>query len=94
MQNDGEKTMSEWQPIETAPKHTEVLVYREDAGVFIAQLTTPDNVMSDKEIEESFPDGHDDFEEWFSDAYGWQEGGERPSLWMPLPKPPTDKEDV
>lgn len=83
--------MGEWQPIETAPKHTEVLVWRNDSGVFIAQLTTPDNVMSDEEIEEFFPDDFGDFEEWFCAAYGWQEGSEKPTHWMPIPDEPNCK---
>lgn len=75
-----------WKPIESAPKYTEVLVWRDDAGVFIAQLTTPDGVMTDAEQAEA--DLPDDFEEWFSPDYGWQEGDERPTHWMPLPAAP------
>ena len=75
-----------WQPIETAPKRHELLVFRKDAGVFIAKFVSPDDVMSDEEIDKSeFPE---DFEAWWSDAYGWQEGTELPTHWMPLPEPP------
>lgn len=75
----------QWQSIESAPKHTEVLVWREDSGSFIAKLTTPDAVLSERELEHAeFPE---DFEEWFSDAYGWQEGSEKPTHWRPLDEP-------
>lgn len=79
-----------WQLIETAPKHTEVMVWREDSGPFIAKWTTPDGVMSTEEIERNRMEFPDDFEEWWSDAYGWQEGSEKPTHWMPLPPPPAD----
>lgn len=79
-----------WKPIETAPRHTEVMVWREDSGPFIAKLTTPDAVMTDDELErmgaDTFPG---DYEEWYSDAYGWQEGSERPTYWQPLPAAPA-----
>lgn len=81
--------MSEWQPIATAPRHAEVLVWRDDSGPFIAKLVTPDAVISPEEMEREGLEFPDDFEEWFSDAYGWQEGSERPTHWMPLPAPPT-----
>lgn len=85
----GPRAKVEWQPIETAPKGKEVLVWREDSGTFIAKFTTPDAVMNDREIESAeFPD---DFEEWFSDAHGWQEGSEKPTHWQPLPAPPAGK---
>lgn len=78
-----------WMPIESAPKSTEVLVWRADSGPFIAKFVTPDEVIPTEEWERgaslSFPD---DFEEWFSDAYGWQEGDERPTHWMTLPEAP------
>jgi len=78
-----------WQPIETAPKHTEVLVWREDSGPFIAKLTDPYEVIQVEEMERENMEFPDDFEEWYSDAYGWQEGSEKPTHWMPLPPPPT-----
>lgn len=79
---------STWQPIETAPRHTEVLVWREDSGAFIAKFTTPDAVITPEEMERERLEFPDDFEEWFSDAYGWQEGEEKPTHWMPLPEGP------
>lgn len=78
----------QWLPIEDAPRGIEVLVWREDSGPFIAKLTTPDDVITPEEIEREGLEFPDDFEEWFSDAYGWQEGAERPTHWMPLPAEP------
>ena len=86
------KVQPGWMPIETAPKHTEVLVWREDSGPFIAKLTDPSGAIPDDEIEQcSFPD---DFEEWFSDAWGWQEGDLRPTHWQPLPADPSAQQAV
>lgn len=76
----------EWLPIESAPKHREVLVWREDCGAFTAKLTTPDAVIPESQLEEM--EFADDFEEWWSDAYGWQEGSERPTHWMEKPAGP------
>ena len=78
----------QWQPIETAPKNAEVLVWREDSGPFIAKFTDPYEVIPVEEMERENMEFPDDFEEWYSDAYGWQEGSERPTHWMPLPPPP------
>jgi hypothetical protein len=78
-----------WQPIATAPKHTEVLCWREDQGVFISQLTTPDGVISTEEMERDNLEFPDDFEGWWNAVWGWQEGSEKPTHWMPLPAAPT-----
>ena len=87
-----------WQPIETAPKNTEVLVWREDSGPFIAKLTDPYEVITVEEMERDDLEFPDDYEEWWSDAYGWQEGSERPTHWVPLPAAPglqsQDREDA
>jgi hypothetical protein len=77
----------EWQTIESAPKHTQVLVWREDSGPFIAKLTTPDAVVTPEEMEREGFEFPDDFEEWWADAYGWQEGSEKPTHWKPLDEP-------
>ncbi|WP_167670810.1 DUF551 domain-containing protein [Allopusillimonas ginsengisoli] len=81
------REVQQWEPIETAPKHTEVLVWREDSGPFIAKLTDPYEVITVEEMERENLEFRDDFEEWYSDAYGWQEGNEKPTHWMPLPAP-------
>jgi hypothetical protein len=81
-----------WLPIESAPKHVDVLVWREDCGTFIAKLTTPDAVIPEGQLEEmEFPD---DFEEWWSDAYGWQEGSEKPTHWQHKPNGPDAPQAV
>jgi len=86
----------EWQDdMSKAPKHTDVLVYRDDAGVMLAQLTH----MADWLIDEN-----DDWEKLgISEEDAWEEvwwsyfergvsrmsddGGD-PTHWMPLPTPP------
>lgn len=83
-----------WQPIDTAPKYTEVLVWREDSGPFIAKFTDPYEVISVEEMEREGLEFPDDFEEWWSDAYGWQEGDERPTHWMPLPAGPDARHRI
>ncbi len=68
--------MTEWQPISTAPKDgTEVLVYRKDAGIFMA----------------SFREAADEDGEcyWFSIS-GEDLTGDLPTHWMPLPEPPKE----
>lgn len=81
-----------WLPIESAPKNKEVLVWREDCGVLIAKLTTPDAVIPESQLEEM--EFADDFEEWWSDAYGWHEGSERPTHWMEKPEGPAPGSEV
>jgi len=71
-----------WQPIETAPRHVEVLCYREDCGVFVAQLTEPGCVIPENELEGlDFPE---DFIEWWHAGFGWMEGSEKPTHWQPM----------
>jgi hypothetical protein len=59
---------------------TEVLVWRVDSGPFIAQLVAPCDV----------PDADDESDDlrWLADAYGWQEGSEKPTHWQSLPQGP------
>lgn len=80
----------EWRPIETAPHHMEVLVWRADSGVFIAKLTNPEAVITPEEMERENLEFPDDFEEWFCEAHGWQEGSEKPTHWKPLPDGPAE----
>ncbi len=85
--------MNEWQPIETAPEHAEVLIYRHDCGVLIGQKTYLAEILTEGEAEES------DFSEeelWDLDWFGGDslmnarmEGSEAPTHWMPLPESPT-----
>lgn len=82
--------MSEWELIESAPRHKEVLVWRYDSGPFIAKFTDPYEVLSEQEMEREGLEFEEGFEAWWSDAYGWQEGNEMPTHWMPLPSGPDD----
>ena len=82
---------SPWLPISSAPKHTEVLVWREDSGPFIAQLSTPEGVFATDVLEKMGDSFGDDFEEWYSEAYGWQEGSEKPTHWQALPGGPVEQ---
>ena len=87
--------MTEWQRIETAPKDgSEVLVYRADAGVMVAQYGAMDIFgLSDREAEQIEED-HFWFESWWSNSfYGAHrmEGDEAPTHWMPLPDPPPQR---
>lgn len=67
-----------WMPIESAPMHVEVMVWREDCGAWIAANTSIDAYQEDGDPED---------ESWFSVA-GRHEGDEAPTHWMPLPPPP------
>jgi hypothetical protein len=85
--------MSEWQPIDTAPQDaTEVLLWREDAGVLLGRWTCPEDFCTDKELAGLSVEDQE--------LYGWfyadfLEGGrlddiDMPTHWMPLPfGPPT-----
>lgn len=76
-----------WRPIDTAPRGEDVQCFRPDAGVFVARLVEPMDVMSEeKAIELGFEDG---FEEWWSFEYGWLEKDLRPTLWRPMAVPPA-----
>lgn len=81
-----------WQPMESCPKHVEVLFYREDCGVISGQLTCADTFMTDKERDS----GEYSEEEQYSEGawcYG-PDGVERldgdlvPTHWMPYPAEP------
>lgn len=77
----------QWQPIETAPKDgTEIIVWREDAGTFMARWIEPANFLTEKEIENWSE--HDVWEpDWFYADFvsgGRLEPG--PTHWTPLPQ--------
>lgn len=84
--------MSEWQPIETAPKDgTEILAWRADCGVLLVRYMCMEDFLTERELE-----GHDE-ETTFQDDW-WcadfvtgcrLEGSVVPTHWMPLPTPPA-----
>ena len=77
--------MSEWQPIETAPKdRTEVIIFGLWAGEITGRERTPGIFLA------SYCGPGGDF-----DGYDWSvSGGDayaswaKPTHWMPLPEPP------
>ena len=84
----------QWEIIETAPKDgTEILAWREDAGVFIARYTSADTVLTEREIEEQgWTDEQLFAEDWFAADFvaGCRMDGDlAPTHWMPLPKGPN-----
>jgi hypothetical protein len=85
--------MMEWQKIETAPKDgTEILGYRDDAGVILMRWTAPIYFCTENERRD-LSDSCAHAEDWFySDfiAGGRMEGSEVPTHWMPLPDSPEN----
>lgn len=82
----------EWQPIETAPKHTDILLFRPDAGVFFGQLTYCAEWLTEADIEREGL-GEDvlfaeDFWAFDYDGASRCELDLKPTHWMPLPDPP------
>ncbi|MBF8676197.1 hypothetical protein IRZ53_17530 [Pseudomonas fulva] len=81
-----------WQPMESCPKHVEVLFYREDCGVISGQLTCADTFMTDKDRESG---DYSEEEQYSEDAWCYgPDGVERldgdlvPTHWMPYPDEP------
>lgn len=80
-----------WQPIETAPKETELLGWRADCGVMLIVYTSFDRFATEQECEET--DEETLFKkDWFGSVLqcGLErlEGSEKPTHWMPLPADP------
>jgi len=84
---------NEWQPIDTALKHTDLLFFRADQGVCFGQYTTCDEWMTDSE-KENFGDDDSvyDLDFWCFDHSGAtrMDGDLKPTHWMPLPKEPKE----
>jgi hypothetical protein len=85
--------MSEWQPIETAPKNTKVLVaylntrgkWRVVTACYHTQFPWPDDYWRDDDESEYAPEG------WYEDSDSFETTdptSETPSHWQPLPPPP------
>ena len=87
---DGKVMVDGWQPMNTAPKDgTEILVWRDDSGSFIARHTDGYGVIPEHEQDEEWCTEETlEHEGWWSDAYGRQEGPETPTHWMPIPTGP------
>lgn len=85
----------EWQPIATAPKNrTEILAYRDGAGIFMARWIAPAEFLSSREID-MVDMTADDLEkaDWFCADFiqGCRlDGNLAPTHWMPLPAPPSE----
>ncbi|WP_193759735.1 DUF551 domain-containing protein [Burkholderia cenocepacia] len=82
-----------WQPIETAPKETDLLGWRADCGVLLIMYTSFDRWTSEAECEEI--DEKTLFQkDWFGTALPGimdrLEGEQVPTHWMPLPAEPGD----
>jgi hypothetical protein len=75
-----------WKNIESAPTDgTEILVFRQDAGVFTAWFVSPDSFPSN-----GLPSvGEDDERCWFT-RDGEDLTGDMPTHWMPFPEPPAE----
>lgn len=69
--------MSEWQPIETAPTDTPILVYQPGVVLSAGEMSRYSKT-SPLHFYPSFVDGRD-----------WECDLDTPSHWMPLPPPPT-----
>ncbi|MDV9031349.1 hypothetical protein Q7C30_004410 [Pseudomonas sp. RAC1] len=81
-----------WQPMDSCPKHVEVLFYREDCGVICGQLTCVDTFMTDNDRESG---DYSEEEQYSEDAWCYgPDGVERldgdlvPTHWMPYPTEP------
>lgn len=69
-----------WKPFATAPQNgTEILVFRPDAGVFVAIFESPSYFINDD----------DDEPDWFSITGEHLCGNELPTHWMPMPQEPV-----
>ena len=85
--------MSDWRPIETAPKDgTEILGWRDDAGVLLIRYMAPVDFLIDSEMEGLDEDSANQSDWFYADfiAGGRLEGDEAPTHWIPLPNPPED----
>lgn len=77
--------MTEWQPIETAPELTKLLVLRRDGEMHVASISGYDRKFGVLSVDFGnvttcifFP---------VSDDYS---AGDAPTHWMPLPEPPKE----
>jgi hypothetical protein len=86
--------LKEWQPIETAPTHKEVLVYRSDAGVMLGILTClADWLIHEDDLSHDLTEDELWENRWFamgkSGAMPLKDDGGDPTHWMLLPEEPA-----
>ena len=90
------KLLNPWISIKETfpPKHTEILLYREDAGSMFGQYTYCGEWITEQEaIENDFSEEllfEEDFWAYCIDGIARLEGDEIPTHWMPLPKQPKN----
>ena len=84
----------EWKPIETCPRHEDVLFWRNDQSISFGQYTYCAEWVSEEEQKES---QYDEDTLWKEDVFVFThdgayrcEGDEQPTYWMPLPEPPEE----
>jgi hypothetical protein len=83
-----------WHPIDTCPRNTVVLFYREDAGVFYGQYSYCADWMTENERKE-----YDEDTLWTEDVWAYGIKGPfrcdeylKPTHWMPLPSGPLSSQ--
>lgn len=83
--------MTDWQPIETAPKDgSEILGYRDDCGALLMRWTSLGEFLTESELSE-YDEETTYQEDWFYADFicgGRLENDQAPTHWMPLPPPP------
>lgn len=88
----GEEVCCSWQPIETCPKHTEVLFWKSDQGISFGEFTYMAEWLTDEEREREQIDEETLFQEdaflFTPDGFWRAERENRPTHWMPLPSEP------
>lgn len=98
-------TFEDWQPIETAPANKAVLIfYKNQLGKgriikakFTPRWTVPSDDCGESDGCEEYSEDHDQYfyiESWWELIDNWDEYTqvtihEKPTHWMPLPKPPV-----
>lgn len=87
--------MSEWQPIETAPRGTTLLLYNEREGVFVGKFVEGDGYDPDRWI--ACPGNYGgEYSKLSTSGYAaydempWLRDGNDPTHWMPLLEPPEN----
>ena len=92
----GDRENNGWIPTEIKPdKFQDVILYREDAGVFTGYYGNLAESLSEMAIEQLYNEGVSEEEMWEEQFFyfgiegnGILEGNEKPTDWMPLPELP------